>query len=121
MAKNTVYIYEKPTCSTCRLSLSLLNDAQTEYVDINYYEKPFIKEKLKSLIKKMGISARDLLRTKEKIYKELKLAEKNLSEDKLVDLMIKHPDLMQRPIVEKGNKAVLGRPPEKIISFLNIK
>jgi len=66
----------------------------------------------------MKLSARELLRTKEPIYKELKLAEKKLSDDELIDLMVKHPDLIQRPIAEKGSKAILARPADRIKEIL---
>jgi arsenate reductase len=79
---------------------------------------PISKTKLKELLKKMGIGASELVRKKEDIYKTLKIAEKNLSEDELVDLMAKHPDLIQRPIVEKGAKAILARPAEKLKEIL---
>jgi len=66
----------------------------------------------------MGIKPRELLRTSEAIYRELGLGKKELSDDELISLMVKHPDLIQRPIVERGNRAVLGRPPEDIKSLL---
>lgn len=70
------------------------------------------------LLKKMGISARELLRTGETTYKELGLAKAELSDKEIVALMVKHPDLIQRPIVERGDKAVLGRPVENIRPLL---
>jgi len=66
----------------------------------------------------MKLPARELLRTKEPIYKELKLAEKELSEKELIDVMVKYPDLIQRPIVEKGSKAILARPADRIKEIL---
>lgn len=81
---------------------------------MNYYVDPFTKSKLQSLLKKMKMNPSDILRKKEKIYKDLKFAEKNYAEEQVLDLMIKYPDLVQRPIVEKGSKAILARPPEKI-------
>ena len=62
----------------------------------------------------MGLHARDILRTKEQVYKDLKLADQELSDDALIDLMIEHPDLIQRPIIEKGNRAILARPAERV-------
>ena len=85
---------------------------------VDYYGVPIPKKKLTELLKKMGLSARELLRTKEAIYKSLKLAQKDLSEDELVDLMEKYPDLIQRPIVEKGAKAILARPAERLKEIL---
>jgi len=73
---------------------------------------------LRELVKKMGIKPRELLRTSEAIYRELGLGKKELSDDQLISLMVKHPDLIQRPIVERGDRAVLGRPPENIKGLL---
>ena len=66
----------------------------------------------------MGIKPRELLRTSEAIYRELGLGKKELSDDELISVMVKHPDLIQRPIAERGDRAVLGRPPENIRSLL---
>jgi arsenate reductase (glutaredoxin) len=111
-------IYHKPTCSTCRRAIQVLKDAGQPYTAINYYEKPFTKAQLKRLLKKAGLQARDVLRTKEDLYKTLELAKKNVSEDTLLDLMIKHPDLIQRPLVERGDRALLARPAETIKQLL---
>jgi arsenate reductase len=111
-------IYQKPTCTTCRTAMKMLQQAGVDFDAINYYIEPIPKAKLKGLLKKMGIKPRGLLRSKEPIYKQLKLAERNLSDDQLVDLMVKHPDLIQRPIIEKGERAVLARPPERLKEIL---
>ncbi len=116
MAKIT--IYEKPTCTTCRQVHTALKDSGVDFEAVNYYIDPIPKAKLKELLKKMGISAAELLRKKEDIYKKLKLSEKKLSEEDIVDLMAKHPDLIQRPIVEKGAKAILARPAERLKEIL---
>lgn len=109
-----IVVYEKPTCTKCRQANKLLKECGVDYEKINYYEKPLSANKLKELVKKMGISARDLLRTSEQVYRDLKLAKAELSDKEIIDLMVEHPDLIQRPIVEKGSKAVLGRPTENI-------
>ena len=116
MARITVY--QKPTCTTCREVYRALKESRVDFDAVDYYVRPIPKSKLKELLKKMGIGARDLLRTKEEIYKTLKLAEKSLSEDEIVDLMARHPDLIQRPIVEKGAKAILARPAERLKEIL---
>lgn len=113
-----VTIYQKPTCSTCRQAVQLLKESGTPFTAINYYEKPFTKALLKSLLKKAGLTPKDVLRTKEDIYKELGLAKKNLSDDEWLDVMIAHPDLIQRPIVEKGEKVILARPAESVKELL---
>lgn len=112
MSKITVY--EKPTCTTCRKVANILIENGVDFEKVNYYVDPFSKSKLLLLLKKMNMNPSEILRKKEKIYKDLKFAEKNYTEEQVLDLMIKYPDLVQRPIVEKGNKAILARPPEKI-------
>jgi arsenate reductase len=109
-----ITIYHKPTCTTCRQAVQMLKDSGKPFTAINYYEQPFTKAQLKNLLKRAGLAPRDVLRTKEEIYQELGLAKKDLSDDELLDLMVKHPDLIQRPIVEKGEKAILARPADSI-------
>ncbi len=116
--KEKITVYEKPTCTKCREVDKILREAGSEYEKINYYVKPLSAKKLKELLDKMGMPAKDLLRTSESIYRELGLSKKDLSDKELIDLMVKHPDLIQRPIVERGAKAVLGRPVENIRPLL---
>lgn len=111
-------IYQKPTCTTCRQAVQMLKESGKPFTAINYYEHAFTKGQLKSLLKKAGLAPKDVLRTKEDIYKELGLAKKNVSDDELLDFMVKYPDLIQRPIVEKGEKAILARPAETIKQFI---
>ncbi len=113
-----VTIYQKPTCSTCRQAVQLLKETGKPFKAINYYETPFTKAQLKSLLKKAGLAPVDIVRTKEDIYKDLGLAKKNLSDDEWLDLLIAHPDLIQRPIVQKGEKAILARPAESVKGLL---
>ena len=95
-----------------------LRESGFDFSKINYYLEPLSEKKLRELIKKMGITPRELLRTSETIYRELELGTKDLSGDEIISLMIKHPDLMQRPIVERGDRAVLGRPTENVKGLL---
>ena len=111
-------IYQKPTCTTCRTVIKLLQSSGVDFDAINYYIEPIPKAKLKDLLRKMGMKPRELLRSKEPIYKQLRLAERKLSDDQLIDLMVKHPDLIQRPIIEKGERAILARPPERLKEIL---
>jgi arsenate reductase len=113
-----IIIYQKPTCSTCREALKLVQASGKPYEAVNYYETPFTKAQLTRLLKKAGLAAKDILRAKEDIYKTLGLAKTSRSEDELIDLMLKHPDLIQRPLVEKGAQAMLARPAETITQFL---
>jgi len=109
-----ITIYQKPTCTTCRQVYAALKESGVPLDSVNYYLEPLSKTKLKDLLRKMGIGARDLLRTREEIYKTLKLAERSLSDEEIIDLMVKHPDLIQRPIVEKGATAILARPADRL-------
>ena len=113
-----ITIYQKPTCSTCREAVRLVRESGQPFKAINYYEQPFTKTQLKTFLKKAGLAVREVLRTKEDLYKSLKLADHTMSDDDLLDLMIKHPDLIQRPLVEKGNQAMLARPAETITKLL---
>ena len=89
-----------------------------DFTLVNYYVEPIPRSMLVALLRKMGMSAKDLLRKTEPIYKELGLASKPLSEDALIDLMVAHPDLIQRPIVERGEKAILARPAARLAEIL---
>ncbi|MBX9659970.1 MAG: arsenate reductase (glutaredoxin) [Nitrospiraceae bacterium] len=113
-----ITIYHKPTCTTCRQAVQLLKDSGTPFTAVNYYEQTFTKDQLKKVLQKAGLSPKDVLRTKEDIYKELGLAKKELSEEALLDLMVKHPDLIQRPLVVKDDKALLARPAETVKTLL---
>jgi arsenate reductase len=113
-----ITIYQKPTCSTCRQVYSALKESGVDVESVNYYLDPIPAPKLRELLRKMGIAARDLLRTKEAIYRELKLGERDLADDELVALMVQYPDLIQRPIVERGSRAILARPAERVKEIL---
>ena len=95
----------------------LLRESGVSFEKVNYYVQPLTRKKLTELIRKMNLKPRDLLR-KEPIYKELGLAEDKFSDSELIALMIEHPDLLQRPIVERGDRAVLGRPTENVKQLL---
>ncbi|MBT8387826.1 MAG: Spx/MgsR family RNA polymerase-binding regulatory protein [Ignavibacteria bacterium] len=112
MAKITVY--EKPTCTTCRKVAKVLAENGVDFEKVNYYIQPFTKSQLKTLLDKMNMIPSELLRKNEKVYKELDFKTKNYSDEQILAMMIKNPDLVQRPIIEKGNTAILARPPERI-------
>lgn len=96
----------------------LLRESGVNFEKVNYYIKPLTKKQLTELIRKMKITPRELLRTSEPIYRELGLAKREFSDAQIIDLMIKNPDLIQRPIVERGDRAVLGRPTENVKQLL---
>src|SRR5215217_5113015 len=96
----------------------LLRESGIAYDKVNYYTEPLSRKKLTELLRKMDMKPRDLLRKGEAVYKELGLAEGKFSDSELIALMIEHPDLIQRPIVERGDRAVLGRPTENVKELL---
>ena len=113
-----ITVYQKPTCTTCRQVHAALKESGVSFDAVDYYVDPIPKTKLRELLRKMGISARQLLRTKEDIYKKLRIGERDLTDDQIVDLMVEHPDLIQRPIVEKGSRAILARPADRLKEIL---
>ena len=96
----------------------LLRESGISYEKVNYYNEPLSKKKLTELIRKMGIKPRELLRTSEPVYRELGLGSADVTDAQLIASMVEHPDLIQRPIVERGDRAVLGRPVEKVKELL---
>src|SRR5579885_2186854 len=97
-----ITIYQKPTCTTCRQVYAALKESGVEMESVDYFLEPLPEAKLKELVRKMGIQAAELLREKEEIYKKLKLGDKEIPDAEAIRLMVQHPELMQRPIVEKG-------------------
>lgn len=118
MSKDKITIYVKPTCTTCRKVLKILRENETEFDSVNYFEEPLTKKTLTKLINSLGIPPRDLLRKNESVYKELGLSKKELKDSEIIDLMIKHPELIQRPIVVKDSEVILARPAEEIEKLL---
>src|SRR4029079_17162779 len=113
-----IAVYQNPTCTTCGQVHAALRDAGVDFEAVDYYTDPIPKTKLRELLRKMGIPASALLRTQEETYKQLRLGEKDLTDDQILDLMVKHPDLIQRPIVEKGSRAILARPADRLKEIL---
>ncbi len=113
-----IIIYQKPTCSTCRTVVKLVRDSGQPFTAVNYYERPLSKTKLKALLKKGGLTANDVIRTQEDRYATLNLARADKSEDELIGLMIRYPDLLQRPLVETGDTVILARPPATVRNIL---
>lgn len=119
MASNErLLVYEKPTCTTCRQLAKLLREAGVEYDAANYILDPIPRNELVRLTGMMGISVRELLRTREAAYRELGLGRADLTDDELLDAMAAHPELVQRPIVVRGDRAVLARPAERVREIL---
>ena len=111
-------VYQKPTCTKCRTVLRTLKDRGIEFEAINYYETPFTEADLRWLLKNLALTPSDILRKDEPVARQLGIGKKNYSNDELIALMMKHPDLIQRPIVVRGDEAVLCRPPENVEKLL---
>ncbi len=112
-----IIIFQKPTCSKCIATLTILKDSNEEFESINYYEVPLTGDKLRE-IRDKGLSMNEMLRSDEPLARSMNLSAKNLSDDELIELMVKYPDLIQRPIVIRGEQAVLCRPPENVLKLL---
>jgi len=115
----SITIYHNPKCSKSRQTLKLLQEQGINPVTIEYLKNPPTVEKLKEILSLLGVSPRDLMRKKEDEYKELDLANSKLSDEDLIGFMVKHPILIERPIVLANGKAALGRPPEQVLNILN--
>ncbi len=113
----SVIIYHNPRCSKSRQTLQLLQDNDHQPEIVEYLKSPLSKEQLKDLTSMLNCSVRDIIRTSEADYKENNLANESLSDDELLDAIVKMPKLMQRPIVVNENKAAVGRPPESVLDL----
>lgn len=112
-----VQIWHNPRCSKSREAMKLLEENGVEADVVKYLEVEPDEKMIKDVLKKLGINARELMRTKEDIYKELGL--KDVADEALlIKAMAENPKLIERPVVIKGDKAVIGRPPEKVVAFL---
>ncbi|MBD9441062.1 arsenate reductase (glutaredoxin) [Pseudomonas sp. PDM04] len=111
-------LYHNPRCSKSRGALELLEARGLTPTVVRYLDEPLDAAQIRGLLKKLGLSARQLLRTGEEDYKTLHLADASLSEAQLIAAIAAHPKLMERPILEVGDKAVIGRPPEQILELL---
>ena len=113
-----VTIYINPKCSKCRLSLELLEENNVNANVVEYLSTPPDKAQLSDILDLLHLEPRELMRTFEELYKALNLDNETLSKDELIEAMIENPILIERPIVINGNKATIGRPPEKILDIL---
>jgi arsenate reductase len=112
-------VYEKPACSTCRSLASLLEQRGVDFETVDYHVEGISEVRLRELLGKAGMSARDVLRVKEPLIAELGLANPAVEEDALIAAMVEHPELVQRPIVERGDRAVLARPVDRVLELLD--
>ena len=116
MAELTVY--EKRTCTTCRNLARLLEERGVDFDRVDYHVEPLGRQKIAELVRKTGGPAHELLRRKEPVFEELGLGERDLDDDEAIDLMAEHPQLLERPVVERGERAVLARPVERVDELL---
>jgi len=110
-------VYEKPTCTTCRNLATMLDEKGIDFERVNYHVDPLPEDKIRELVRKTGEPAANLLRKREPAYAE-HVEGRDLSDDELIALMAEHPPLMQRPVVERGDRAVLARPVERALELL---
>jgi arsenate reductase len=113
-----VVIYHNPRCTKSRQTLELLEARGIKPKIVDYLKEPPSAAELKSILKKLRMTPRDLLRQGEARYAELGLKGRDLSDDALIEVMVANPILIERPIAVKGNKAAIGRPPEKVLEIL---
>lgn len=113
-----VTIYHNPRCSKSRQALAILSGQGIEPEIVLYLQTPPTETELRALLKKLGLKAEDILRKGEDEYISHIAPSGEISEDQLISLMVRHPKVIERPIICKGEKAVIGRPPEKILSIL---
>ena len=115
--ENDLIIWHNPACSKSRQTLRLLRDRGFEPNEINYQKTPPSTQEIAQVLQKLNLKARDLMRKGQDIYKELNLSDET-DELKLIDAMFHYPILIERPVVIKGDKAALGRPPEAVLGIL---
>ncbi len=111
-------IFYNPRCSKCRQTLKLLEEKGEEAEIVEYLKTPPDRKTLEEVLNLLGLEPRDLMRKKEAEYKENNLGDPALTRDQLIDAMIAHPKLIERPIVIKDGKAAIGRPPERVLEIL---
>lgn len=121
MSESGLTVYEKPTCTTCRKLARLLREEGVDFDRVNYYVEPLTRGTLEALLSKAGLEPRDLLRKRARQYRELGLDDPAIPRHRILELLVEHPDLVQRPIVTKGDRAVLARPVEKVRELLDGK
>ena len=115
---NKIRIYHNPRCSKSRETLALLENQQQDIEIVEYLKPPPTAEELSDILQQLDMQPRQLLRTKETLYKELQLDNKDLSDQELIRAMCDNPKLIERPIVIKNNQAIIGRPPEAVLNIL---
>ena len=111
-------IFHNPRCSKSRQTLSIIQERGLELNVVEYLKNPPSKTEIKIILKKLGIRPIDLMRKGEALFKEKNLNDPNISDEYLIDCMVENPILIERPIVIRNEKAIIGRPPERVIEIL---
>jgi arsenate reductase len=111
-------VYEKPTCTTCRKLHALLSERGIDFESVHYHVTGLEEQELRELLRKLGGGPREILRTREPLVQELGLEDPAVSDEELIARMVEHPQLVQRPIVVRGERAVLARPVERALELL---
>lgn len=114
----TLTVYEKPTCSTCRKLRALLDERGVDYESIDYHVTGLTESEVRDLLRKAGCGPREVLRTREPLVAELGLGAPECSDEELIAQMVEHPELLQRPIVVRGERALMARPVERVLELL---
>ncbi len=115
---NTITIWHNPRCSKSREALQILQESNSKIEVVKYLQSNPSKKEIQEILSKLDLSARELMREKEDIYKELNL-KNELDEEKLIEAMVEYPKLIERPVLIKGDKAIIGRPTSKVAEFLS--
>ena len=113
-----ITIYHNPRCSKSRQTLSLLHDNGIQPIVVEYLKQPPSHQQLDSILRGLELQPRELMRKNEAEYKEHNLADDSLSRDHLIEIMIKYPRLIERPIVVAGDQIIIGRPPEAVLTII---
>ena len=117
LMEGEIVIYHNGVCSKCKGALELLQEMGVPHRVRYYIYEPLNRDEISALLKKLGVRASELIRKGEPLYLE-KYGDKELSDEECVRALLENPELMQRPIVEKGNKAIIARPPERVLEML---
>jgi arsenate reductase len=112
-------VYEKATCSTCQELAELLESRGIEFDRVDFHVEPLSEDEIREIVRKTGRPARTLFRASERVYEEHHLADREPDDDEAIALMAAHRQLMQRPVVVRGDRAVLARPVERVLELLD--
>lgn len=113
-----ITLYHNPDCSKSRAALALLEENDAQITIVYYLEEPLERSELENLLDQLGLPLRDLLRKSETEYEQFALGDETLSEDIVYELVLKNPILIQRPLAVAGNRALIARPPERVLELI---